>query len=100
MPSKVCSGVSGKVWMPSSHSGYAPASIESARSRRWKSGSIPLISCASSHIREWIPALGFQWNFTSVVCPSALTSRKVWMPKPSIVRYERGMPRSDMFHIV
>ena len=28
------------------------------------------------------------------------THRKVWTPKPSIIRYERGMPRSDMFHIV
>ena len=29
MPAKVSSGVSGKTWMPSSHSGYAPASMAS-----------------------------------------------------------------------
>ncbi len=29
MPSKVCSGVSGKTWMPSSHCGYAPDSMAS-----------------------------------------------------------------------
>ena len=34
-----------------------------------------------------------------MVSPSALTSRKVWTPKPSIVRNERGMPRSLMFHM-
>ncbi len=86
MPSKVCSGVSGKVWMPSSHCGYAPASMASARSRRWKSGSTPPAICASSQTWECTPSLGFQWNFTRVVAPSALTSRKVWTPKPSIVR--------------
>ncbi len=98
IPSNVCSGLSGNVWMPSSHCGYAPASIASARSRRWKSGSTPPVICASSHTRECTPSFGFQWNFTSVVAPSALTSRKVWTPKPSIMRYDRGMPRSDMFH--
>ncbi|CAM5554107.1 hypothetical protein STENM223S_08773 [Streptomyces tendae] len=86
MPSKVCSGLSGNVWMPSSHCGYAPASIASARSRRWKSGSTPLMICASSQTSECTPSFGFQWNFTSVVAPSAFTSRKVWTPKPSIIR--------------
>ncbi len=100
MPSKVCSGVSGNTWMPSSHSGNAPASIASARSRRWKSGSTPLIICASSHSTECTPAVGFQWNFTSDVWPSGLDSRNVWMPKPSMVRYDRGTPRSDICHIV
>ena len=73
-------------WMPSSHCGKAPASMASVRSRRWKSGSIPAMICASSHTRECTPSLGFQWNFTSEVSPSASTSRKVWTPKPSIVR--------------
>ena len=86
MPANICSGLSSKTWMPSSHSGNAPASIASARSRRWKSGSMPSISCASSHVRECTPSFGFQWNFTSDVSPSALTSRKVWTPKPSIIR--------------
>ena len=44
MPSNVCSSVSGKVWIPSSHCGYSPASMASARSRRWKSGSPPAAS--------------------------------------------------------
>ena len=43
-------------------------------------------SCASSQTRECTPARGFQWNFTKVVSPSAATSRKVWTPKPSIIR--------------
>lgn len=74
--------------------------MASARSRRWKSGSTPLMICASSHTSECTPSFGFQWNFTRVVPPSASTSRKVWTPKPSMVRKERGMPRSDMFHRV
>ena len=86
MPSNVCSGVSGNTWMPSSHCGNAPDSIASARSRRWKSGSMPAIIWASSHTRECTPGTGFQWNFTSEVSPAALTRRKVWTPKPSIVR--------------
>ena len=100
MPSNIWSSVSGKVCTPSSHCGKAPDSIASARSRRWKSGSMPAVSWASSHTWECTPSLGFQWNFTSVLAPSAFTSRKVWTPKPSIIRYERGMPRSDMFHSV
>ncbi len=86
MPSNIWSSVSGKVCTPSSHSGNAPASIASARSRRWKSGSTPAVICASSHTSECTPSFGFQWNFTRVVAPSALTSRKVWTPKPSIIR--------------
>ena len=73
--------------------------MPSAMSRRWKSGSHPAAICASSQTSECTPATGFQWNFTRLVSPSALTSRKVWTPKPSIVRYERGMPRSLMFHM-
>ncbi len=69
------------------------------RSRRWKSGSMPPSFWDSSHTRLWMPAAGFQWNFTSDDSPAAFTRRKVWTPKPSIVRYERGMARSDMTHI-
>ena len=28
-----------------------------------------------------------------------MTSRKVWTPKPSIIRYDRGIARSDIAHI-
>ena len=43
--------------------------------------------------------MGFQWNFTKVDSPPALTSRNVWTPKPSMNRNERGIARSDMIHI-
>jgi hypothetical protein len=79
--------------------GKAPDSIASARSRRWKSGSTPAASCTSSHTKECTPATGFQWNFTSAVTPAALTRRNVWTPTPSMVRNERGMPRSDIAHM-
>jgi hypothetical protein len=32
--------------------------------------------------------------------PFAFTSRKVCTPKPSIIRSERGMPRSDIAHMI
>ena len=86
MPSKVWSGVSGMTCTPRSHSGNAPDSMAFHRSRRWKSGSMPPSFCDSSHTRLWIPAVGFQWNFTRDVLPLALMRRKVWTPKPSIVR--------------
>ena len=70
--------------------------MASARSRRWKSGSVPAASWASSQTSEWVPATGFQWNFTSEVVPSPATSRNVCTPNPCMVRYDRGMPRSDM----
>ena len=60
---------SGMTWMPSSYSRKAPASMPSAMSRRWKSGSQPAAICASSHTRECTPATGFQWNFTRLVSP-------------------------------
>jgi hypothetical protein len=44
--------------------------------------------------------LGFQWNLTKVDLPAALTSRKVWTPKPSMVRRERGMVRSLIAHMI
>ena len=46
-----------------------------------------------------MPSLGFQWNLTKWLSPRALTKRKVWTPKPSIMRRLRGMARSDMAHI-
>ncbi len=49
--------------------------------------------------RELEPCTGRQWNFTKVDLPAALTSRKVWTPKPSIMRSERGMARSDIAHM-
>ncbi len=99
MPWKVSVPSSGITCTPSSHSSGAPASIPSAMSRRWKSGSKPCVNWASSHSREWTPASGFQWNFTKLVWPASLTRRKVWTPKPSMVRNERGRPRSLMFHM-
>src|SRR6185312_6627838 len=53
----------------------------------------------SSHTRLWVPATGFQWNFTSDDAPAALVRRNVWTPNPSMVRYDRGIARSDMTHI-
>ena len=49
-------------------------------------GPCPPSICASSQVSECTPSTGFQWNFTSEVSPWALTQRKVWTPKPSIVR--------------
>ena len=72
--------------------------MASQRSRRWKSGSAPLIFTASSQSTDCMPCLGFQWNFTKVDLPRAFTKRKVWTPKPSMNRNERGMARSDMTH--
>ena len=96
----MCSSASSTICIPSSHSGYAPLSIASHRSRRWKSGSLPEILSASSHSTEWTPSTGFQWNFTKRDWPWALTRRKVWMPKPSIMRKLRGMARSDITHMI
>jgi hypothetical protein len=43
---------------------------------------------------------GFQWNFTKRDLPLSFTRRKVWTPKPSIMRRLRGMARSDMTHMI
>ena len=40
--------------------------MASHRSRRWKSGSAPLIFTASFHTTDCRPSFGFQWNFTNV----------------------------------
>ena len=45
------------------------------------------------------PSEGFQWNLTKCALPSALTSRKVCTPKPSMKRKPRGIVRSDMIHM-
>ena len=74
--------------------------MASHRSRRWKSGSAPLILTASFQTTDCRPSFGFQWNLTKVDCPSASTRRKVWTPKPSMKRNERGMARSDMIHMI
>ena len=54
---------------PSSHSGKSPASMASHRSRRWKSGSAPLIFTASFQTTDCSPSFGFQWNLTNVDLP-------------------------------
>jgi hypothetical protein len=75
--------------------------IASQRSRRWKSGSAPLIFTASFQTTDCRPSFGFQWNFTKVgSSPPALRKRKVWTPKPSMKRSDRGMARSDMIHMI
>ena len=96
----ISSAVSGMTCRPSSHSGNAPASIASARSRRWKSGSKPAASCASSQTMLCTPATGFQWSLTNEVSPAAFSMRKVWTPNPSVVRYDAASPRGDMTQIV
>ena len=74
--------------------------MASKRSRRWKSGSAPLILTASFHTTDCIPRIGFQWNLTKLLSPAAFTSRNVWTPKPCIIRNERGIARSDICHRV
>jgi len=76
-----------------------PDWIASHRSRRWKSGSAPLIFTASFHTTDCRPSFGFQRNLTKVVSSLALRKRKVWTPKPSMKRKERGIARSDITHI-
>ena len=58
-----------------------------------------MIFTASSHITDWSPSFGFQWNFTNVERFSAFTKRNVWTPKPSMNRKDRGIARSDIAHI-
>lgn len=43
---------------------------------------------------------GFHRNLTKVALPASLINRKVWTPKPSIVRKERGMVRSLIAHMI
>ena len=61
---ELCSSFSSTIWRPNSHSRKSPRSIDSNRSRRLKSGSLPAIFCASSQTSEWTPWIGFQWNLT------------------------------------
>nr|BFE77947.1 hypothetical protein GCM10020093_005480 [Planobispora longispora] len=49
-------------------------------------GVLAAIFWVSSQTSEWMPSLGFQWNFTKVPRPSASTSRKVCTPNPCIIR--------------
>ena len=62
--------------------GEVPVLMASHRSRRWKSGSAPLILTASFHTTDCRPSFGFQWNLTNVDSPAALTKRKVWTRSP------------------
>ena len=50
-----------------------------------------MIFTASFQTTDCRPSFGFQWNLTKVDLPSALTKRKVWTPKPSMKRNERGI---------
>jgi hypothetical protein len=74
------------IWMPSSNSGKWPASMASHRSRRLKSGSFPASFWVSSQTSACVPSTGFQCHLMNRDRPSALTSRNVWTPKPSIIR--------------
>ena len=96
--SKESANSSSKTCTARSHCGKSPAWIAFQRSRRWKSGSAPLILTASSQTTDCMPCRGFQWNLTNVASPEAFTKRKVWTPKPSMKRSERGMARSDIVH--
>ena len=58
-----------------------------------------MILTASSHTTDAEPMVGRQWNFTKVDSPASFTNRNVWIPKPSIMRKERGMALSDISHI-
>src|SRR3546814_6323307 len=73
--SKLSAKSSSNSWTPSSHSGKLPPLIASHRSRRWKSGSAPLILTASFHITDCRPCLGFQWNLTKVERPDRKSTR-------------------------
>lgn len=90
---------SGMVWIPNFHLGYAPFSMASHRSFRWKSGSCPAIFNASSHTRLCTPSSGVQWNLTKWRSPFLLIRVKVLTPNPCIMRYERGIARSDIAHV-
>ena len=59
-----------------------------------------MILTASFQTTDCMPSTGFQWNFTKELSPASLMKRKVWTPKPSIMRKERGMARSDICHSV
>jgi hypothetical protein len=49
---------------------------------------------------DWVPSFGRQWNFTKVGSSLSFSSRKVLTPKPSIIRRERGIVRSDIAHMI
>lgn len=97
--SKSSSFSSGISWIPNFHLGYALLSMASIRSLRWKSGSWPASLRHSSHTSERTPSSGIQWNLTKCRFPSLFTRTYVLTPNPCIVRYERGIARSDIAHI-
>jgi hypothetical protein len=90
----------GRSMLTRAYCGNCPSSMARARSRRWKSGSTPPSFCASFQTSECTPSIGFQWNFTKVDFPGALTRRNVCTPKPCIMRKLRGIARSDMIHMI
>ncbi len=59
-----------------------------------------MILTASFQTTDCRPSFGFQWNLTKVDWPSSSRKRKVWTPKPSMKRNERGIARSDMTHMI
>src|SRR6185295_17121305 len=63
-------------------------------------GVCPLIFNASSQTTDCMPSLGRQWNLTNIERSFPSTSRKVWTPKPSIIRKLRGIARSDITHMI
>jgi hypothetical protein len=62
-------------------------------------GRRPAILTASSHSGDCTPRLGLPVELHERRFARALTSRKVCTPKPSIMRSERGMVRSDIAHM-
>src|SRR2546423_13423972 len=77
---------------PSSHSGPCPDSMASQRSCLWKSAFLPDSTWASSQTKLALPCLVFQNHLINFDRPSSVTKRKVWTPKPSMCRYDRGIP--------
>ena len=65
-----------------------------------RGGSAPAILTASSQQVDWVPIFGRQWNLTKLASSLSFSRRKVLTPKPSIIRNERGMARSDIAHMI
>ena len=100
MPSKVWSSVSGITCTPSSHSrerAGADRVVEVAAVEVGVDAAELLRLLPHQAVDAERPASSGTSRATSR--PSALTRRNVWTPKPSIVRYERGIARSDITHI-
>ena len=75
--------------------------MASYRSRRWKSGSVPPSSWASSQVSECTPSRGFQWNLTRVVLARGVDEPEgVHAEALHRAGTSAGSPRSDMFQMV